>query len=135
MKSMEEKVINFLTISYSMISFLIQQLIMKNKNLIFLWFFEKKYWVFVEESRDEILRFYSRRTIMIYCSRISSQYISYFLFLFSYHFITIILISLHIFYNSFSWSTEPSTKSVVPSIDITSAIRWLWQIILIDWKL
>ena len=32
-------------------------------------------------------------------------------------------------------STEPSTKSLVPTIDIRSATRWLWEIILNAWKL
>ena len=32
-------------------------------------------------------------------------------------------------------STEPSTKSLVPTIDIRSATRWLWEIILNACKL
>ena len=32
-------------------------------------------------------------------------------------------------------STEPSTKSLVPTIDIKSASRWLWEIILNEWIL
>jgi len=32
-------------------------------------------------------------------------------------------------------STDPSTKSLVPNIDIRSATRWLWEIIFNAWKL
>ena len=49
--------------------------------------------------------------------------------------ITIIsyIIAIHNIYSNLS--TEPSTKSLVPNIDIRSATRWLWEIIFNAWKL
>ena len=52
--------------------------------------------------------------------------------------ITVIIVNDSLRTNTLSLfilSTEPSTKSLVPTIDIRSATRWLWQIILNAWKL